>query len=144
MLHACVRAASGVIGNQLFIAGGYTAYSIDGFSSTLQIYNSVTRAWRMAAPPPDFGIAFGGVVLDGKLFVFGSLATAVYDPQFDTWTDQSMPWSAHICSACAHKGRIVAILGNRTAFARAADGTWSPYEITTGAGGYATGSVLLG
>ena len=143
MPHGCSAAASGVIGNQLFIAGGYTEFCALAFSATLQIYNTVTRAWRLAAPPPEFGPSACGVVLDGKLFVFGS-ECVVYDPQSDTWAEESVPWRAGFSTACAHEGRIVAFLGNKTAFARAADGTWSPYEITYGAGRYAVGSVLLG
>ena len=143
MPHGCSAAASGVIGNQLFIAGGYTEFCALAFSATLQIYNTVTRAWRLAAPPPEFGPSACGVVLDGKLFVFGS-ECVVYDPQSDTWAEESVPWRAGFSTACAHEGRIVAFLGNGTAFARAADGTWSPYEITYGAGRYAVGSVLLG
>ena len=143
MPHGCSAAASGVIGNQLFIAGGYTEFCATAFSSTLQIYNTVTRAWRLAAPPPEFGPSACGVVLDGKLFVFGS-ECVVYDPQSDTWAEESVPWRAGFSTACAHEGRIVAFLGNGTAFARAADGTWSPYEITYGAGRYAVGSVLIG
>ena len=144
MPHACTLAVSGVIGNELFIAGGYTGSIAEfGFSRRLQIYNTVTRAWRVAAMSPEFGVSACGVVLDGKLFVFGRVCV-VYDPQADSWADESVPWRAGCSTACAHEGRIIAFLGNGTAFARAADGTWSPYEITTGAGGYATGSVLLG
>ncbi len=129
MPHACTFAASGVIDNQLFIAGGYTSLIVAGFSATLQIYNTVTKAWRLGAPPPEFGTPARGVVLEGKLFVFGSLARVVYDPQSDAWTDESVPWSGRLSSACAHDGRIVVFTEDRTAFARAADGTWSPYEI---------------
>ena len=149
MPHACNVAASGVIGNQLFIVGGYTAHSATAtaFSSTLQIYNSVTRAWRLATPAPDLGFAMG-VGFYGKLFVFGTRANVVYDPQSDTWTDESVPWRICPSRACAHNGRIVAI-ENRTAFARAADGTWSPDEPLVHAwhpvsSRSAIGSVLLG
>ena len=127
MPHACTLAASGVIGNQLFIAGGYTAYNGAAFSSTLQIYNSVTRAWRLAAPPPDFGVACG-VVLDGKLFVYGTQASVVYDPGLDVWTEESVPWRAGLRSACAHDGRIVVFTDRGSAFTRAADGFWHNYE----------------
>ena len=144
MPHACTLAVSGVIGNELFIAGGYTGSIAEfGFSRRLQIYNTVTRAWRVAAMSPEFGVSACGVVLDGKLFVFGRVCV-VYDPQADSWADESVPWRAGCSTACAHEGRIIAFLGNGTAFARAADGTWSPYEITYGAGRYAVGSVLLG
>ena len=151
MPHACTLAASCVLGNELIIAGGYTEFSAAAFSATLQIYNTVTRAWRLAAPPPVFGTPASGVVLDGKLFVFGTLASVVYDPQSDLWTDESVPWRRGPSRACAHDGRIIVFTDGGPAFARATDGTWSPYEIAEAPGlaagegrGYAIGPVLLG
>ena len=151
MPHACTLATSGVLGNELLIAGGYTG-SLQEFavSATLQIYNTVTRAWRLGAPPPDFGNPACGVVFDGKLFVFGwRRACVVYDPQTDAWTDVmiAVPWTEEVSSACAHDGRIVVFTEGGTAFARAANSPWSPYETNispTGASRYASGSVLLG
>ena len=37
-------------------------------------------------------------------------------------------------SACAHKGRLVVFLSNGTAWERANDGSWSPYEVAEGCG----------
>ena len=152
MPHACCQAASGIIGNQLFIAGGQSIPTDDGSELlTLQIYDIATHTWRLGPPLPDRreeGYIYSGshgLVVDGKLWLVAwCMPLLWYDPQSETWTDESVPWRAGFSTACAHEGRIVAFLGNGTAFARAADGTWSPYEITYGAGRYAVGSVLLG
>ena len=67
MLHACRGAASGVIGNELFIAGGYA--SGWQYQSTLQIYDIAERTWRLGAALPEPRMWTIGVVADGKLFL---------------------------------------------------------------------------
>ena len=50
----------------------------------------------------------------------------------------------------SHKGRLVVFLDNGTVFERAADGSWSCYEVADGTGfrrrtrEFAAASVLLG
>ena len=96
-----------------------------------------------------------GVVFDGKLFCIGLFAISFYDPQSDTWTvdETELPWQdmvrgasfqftigetdhtfyrVHIVQAVPHQGRLVVFLDNCTAFARAADGSWSRYEAAEG------------
>ena len=146
-------AASGVIGNQLFIAG----CSQNGVLTTLQIYDIATRTWRLGAPLPPSPIAHlwphGGIVLDGKLYVIYRVFTLIYDPQFDAWTRESeVPWGSlvqgHVTHTCAHEGRIVVFLSNRTAFQRASVGSWSPCAYESAMGNTMNtsvcGSVLLG
>ena len=109
MLHACVRAASGVIGSELFIADG------EGLT-TLQIYDIATRTWRVGAPPqgwsnPGSGARkTKGVVVDGKLFLFSSRLQSplVYDPQSNTWSEEAVPeiHGSSVLHACAHEGRV--------------------------------------
>ena len=130
MLHACVRAASGVIGSELFIADG------EGLT-TLQIYDIATRTWRVGAPPqgwsnPGSGARkTKGVVVDGKLFLFSSRLESplVYDPQSNTWSEEAVPeiHGSSVLHACAHEGRVVVFLWNGKAFERAAGGSWSLY-----------------
>ena len=129
MLHACVRAASGVIGSELFIADG------EGLT-TLQIYDIATRTWRVGAPPqgwsnPGSGARkTKGVVVDGKLFLFSSRQSPlVYDPQSNTWSEEAVPeiHGSSVWHACAHEGRVVVFLWNGKAFERAAGGSWSLY-----------------
>ena len=67
-----VLAASGVIGNQLFVAGGRGGElggPVDNQLSTLQIFDFTTRTWRLGAPMPTAKTESIGVVVDGKLFV---------------------------------------------------------------------------
>ena len=159
MPHACANAASGVIGNELFIAGGaregHAPYGADNAvaTRTLQIYDITTRTWRFGALLPYQCYWETGVVVDEKSFVFrtadprhGMLA---YDPQSDTWSEEAVPFVGIVEHACAHTGRVVVFLRNGTAFERAADGAWSPFSYglreEDSRYEYATsGSVLLG
>ena len=129
MPHAAAMAASGIIGNQLFVAGGYQL-------RTLQVYDIATRTWTLRAQLPE-ARAYGthGVVLDGKLFLIHQHSrTLVYDPQSDTWTAEKYhtPWNwgddEHQFHACVHEGQIVVFLMDGSAFKRAADGSWSSYR----------------
>ena len=140
MPHACTRAALGVIGNELFIAGGYASPWPP--LATLQIYNFTTRTWRLGAALPEPRRRAIGVVADGKLFVISYNSTRedllVYDSQSDTWTEAAPPPavtnSLYISRACAHKGQLVVFLSDGTACERADDGSWYPYEVARGCG----------
>ena len=151
MLHACEGAASGVIGNELFIAGGYHEVN----PVTLQIYDIPSRRWRLGAALPEPRMWAIGVVADGNLFVISTSVDSskdllVYDPQSDTWTEAAPPPTVTnntrvVKSACAHKGRLVVFLSNGTAWERANDGSWSPYEVAAGLrDDDAAESVILG
>ena len=95
------------------------------------------------------------MAFDGKLFCIGLFGISFYDPQADAWTSEEteLPWqdmareasfqltigetdhtfySIHIVQAVPHQGRLVVFLDNCTAFARAADGSWSRYEVAEG------------
>ena len=155
MPHACANAASGVIGNELFIAGGIG--SGDEYLSTLQIYDFTARTWRLGAPLPHtlYG-GYGIVVGDGKLYLVSSRLSEVqyvlmYDVQSNTWTEQSLPplEGGNLMHAFAHNGRIVAVNTNCTAYHRGtgSDPDWHPFDpdVTRGAFyGALAGSVLLG
>ena len=127
MPHACMLAASGVIGNQLFIAGGH---AWDNELSTLQIYDFTSRTWRLGAPLPEAKSGLCGVVCDAKLFVIRSNANNmyVYDPEFDKWTvELNVPsefWYFPVQDACNHKGRVVVFLQSGTTSVRLAPGHW--------------------
>ena len=106
-----------------------------------------------------------GVVVDGKLFVFGtpwadvwpapSRGMLVYDPKCNAWTEDSdgplcsCSDSDRVAHACAHKGRVVVFLESDAAFERGNDVAWSPfsYGVREEDSRYAqavSGSVLLG
>ena len=158
MPHACMCQASGVIGNQLFIAGGCGS-GANVYANRLQIYDTAVRTWRLGAPLPLSFSSTTAVVLDGKFHVFfvtmpglyGSML--VYDPQSNTWAVETVPWRygqfCRVDTACAHNGRIIIFLNTGDAYARASDGLWSLYEPAdrlpqTHQGSYALGSVVLG
>ena len=157
MPHAFSLAASGVIGNQLFVAGGRND-DADYNLSTLQIFDFTTRTWRLGAPMPAAKQEAIGVVVDGKLFVITSYdpTMSVYDPASDTWSVESnAPFRyMNVKHACAHNGRVIVFVNGRGAFERAAAGTWAAYDLadeardivgdTTSWNGYAAESVLLG
>jgi len=151
MPHACTRAALGVIGNELFIAGGYDMQQ--GHLRTLQIlqvYDIATRTWRVGAPPPENPGIASGVVADGKLFLIRSPeSTLVYDPQSNTWTEEAPPFGDEfVLHACAHEGRVFAFRRSGAAYSRATDGSWSPctraVDHSHPPSTCVSGSVLLG
>ena len=130
MPHACVWAGSGVIGNELFIAGGLISTL-----TTLQIYDIATRTWRVGAPLPRTNPVgeTTGVVVDGKLFLFSSRLQSplVYDPQSNTWSEEAVPeiHGSSVLHACAHEGRVVVFLWNGPAYSRATGGSWSSHHV---------------
>ena len=136
MPHACAFATSGVIGNELFIAGGRGAG--DRPLSTLQIYDFTTRMWRLGPTLPHavYG-AWGVVVGDGKLYLVrrpGSVFhMLVYDVQSNTWSNQLKPpyqgAGVNVTYAFAHKGRIVAVHTNGCAFQRGVGSDWSEFDL---------------
>ena len=126
MPHACAYAASGVIGNQLFIAGGLTVHNLNALSqsnralSTLQIYDFAARTWREGAELPHAHVMYGAcgiVVGDGKLYLVSTKThnMQVYDVQSNTWTGLGAPPFGLLDTSClamhafAHEGRIVVV-----------------------------------
>ena len=154
MPHACVWAASGVIGNELFIADGMHGSE----SNTLQIYDIAARTWRLGAPVPVVQTTGSGaikkpkgVVVDGTLFLFISRLQSplVYEPQSNTWTEEAPPFGDEfVLHACAHEGRVFAFRRSGAAYSRATDGSWSPctraVDHSHPPSTCASGSVLLG
>ena len=162
MPEVCCYGASGVIGNELFIAGGFNFSA--GDLTTLQIYDIAARTWRLGPPLPDERTRSGtsqlhGVVLDGKLFVVPSRGEPmmVYEPESNSWTEEpefpGYPEMGRIVHAFAHGGRLVVFPENGAAFWRTSDGvTWLrhvpadplPGELGQSHSCLAAGSLLLG
>ena len=126
MPHACAYAASGVIGNQLFIAGGLANHNLNALTqsnralSTLQIYDFAARTWREGAALPHAHVMYGAcgiVVGDGKLYLVSTKThnMQVYDVQSNTWTGLGAPPFGLLDTSClamhafAHEGRIVVV-----------------------------------
>ena len=150
MPHACAFAASGVIGNELFVAGGDDG---NGNLSTLQIYDFNTSLWRLGAPLPHALRGACGLVGDGKLYLVRRPGTTrrmlVYDVQSNTWSKQPKPpyqgAGVDVNYAFAHKGRIVAVNTNGCAFQRGVGSDWSEFDLGVRASGkVVAGSVILG
>ena len=165
MPHACARAASGVIGNELFIAGGRGVGTED--LSTLQIYDITARSWRLGAALPRTECGAWGIVGDGKLYLVSrpgqgqTRSILVYDVQSNTWRvdiphphgDIPPPYGQPrgAMHAFAHKGRIVVVKTSSRASHRGpgsdvSDANWYPFDLDMAPGvdhGVA-GSVLLG
>ena len=171
MPHACSLAASGIIGNELFVAGGRVWHTVNGVGhsedlSTLQIYDFTTRTWRLGAPLPRRRCGACGIVVDGKLYLVssklsdlyydGQSSTMVYDVQSNTWTELPDPplsrFGACTLHAFAHNGRIVAFNQSGSAFQLGTHGGWYRFDLDVapailqsyiGRNGVA-GSVILG
>ena len=158
MPHASRMAASGVIGNELFVAGGY---GVDNLAlSTLQIYDISARTWRLGAPLPHALYGGPGIVLDGKLYLVPRPGTMrsmfVYDVQSNTWSNQPKPACrgavVDVKYAFAHKGRIVAVNSTGSALQLGTGSDWSRFDLDVGPailhtgyeGSAVAGSVLLG
>ena len=162
MPRVCCYGASGVIGNELFIAGGFNFSH--GDLATLQIYDIAARTWRLEALPTHELTRSGtsqlhGVVLDGKLFVVPSRGESilVYEPESNSWAEEpgfpGYPEMGRTEHAFAHDGRLVVFQENGAAFWRTSDGvTWFrhvsadplPEEMGQSHHYLAAGSLLLG
>ena len=158
MPRACVYAASGVIGNQLFIAGGigHEEDEADEYPklTTLQIYDFTARTWHLGPPLPKAVQSAYGLVVDNKLYVFSSIEDSfqVYDVQSNTWTEQIPPPCdfGRATHAFAHKGSIVAVYSSGSVYqgeTGSDQNNWSRIHLDVAPGavyGALAGSVLLG
>ena len=161
MPRACAYAASGVIGNQLFIAGGIGHEEDEEDEedeypklTTLQIYDFTARTWHLGPPLPKAVQSAYGLVVDNKLYVFSSIEDSfqVYDVQSNTWTEQIPPPCdfGRATHAFAHKGRIVVVERSGAAYHRGTGSDpnhWSPFDLDMVAPGMTHGvggSILVG
>ena len=121
----CCDASSGIIGDQLLIAGG------DGTYTTLQIFDFTTGSWRVGPPLPQGLYNTPSVVSEEKLFLLAQNIIMIYDPRSDAWTQERLPFYGIWECACVHNGRIIAFLHNGSAYERDPGGSsWSAYRCT--------------
>ena len=154
MPHACALATSGVIGNQLLIAGGW--HESGGALATLQIYDIATRTWRVGAALPKPTMAARGLVVDGKLALLCQKGPMfVYDPGSELWTERPVFWTEgrELVDVCVHNDQMFVFTRNGAVLKHDTDGYWtsgwSPGFGSVGVDGrglidFFSESVLLG
>ena len=92
------------IGHAIYILGGlaYDEQSVPETLNRVEVYNVADKTWRIAAPLPTPLNHGNAAVVDGKIYMLGSLSggkdwtamgnTYVYQPFNDTWSDtEPMP-----------------------------------------------------
>src|SRR6266446_3897676 len=70
MLHPQNEAATVVIGNRIYVMGGFTL-GTDGPIDRVQIYDTVRNTWSEGPPLPDPVHHHGAVLVGGKIYVVG-------------------------------------------------------------------------
>ena len=120
--------ARAVVGSKIYIIGGvpYSNKGGPGWSalSTVEIYDTLSNAWRKGADMPTPRIAAQAAVFAGEIYVFGGYSRGkirgtkqhkiveVYDPQTDTWTrTRDMPTLRGGFKTAVIDGKIYAIGG---------------------------------
>ena len=92
--HAVGAAASGVIGNHFYVAGGRDASG--AVIDLVWDYNVATNSWAAGASMPTPTSAAGSAVANGRLWIFGGETSGVttgtvtaYDPGGGGWSEGS-------------------------------------------------------
>ncbi|MCL6590219.1 MAG: hypothetical protein K6U80_09730 [Firmicutes bacterium] len=109
--------ASGVIGNKIYVVGGYNGT----YSKTLRAYDTITGLWETMAQMPTGRSYLEAAVLNGKLYAMGGLISATvvpttavekYDPDTNTRTTvTSLNTSRRAFGSAVVNGRIYALNG---------------------------------
>ena len=115
-----ITAAVGVIGDQVYLAGGYFWDGVEtGFLDRLDRFDPVTGTWAELAPMSQPRSLAAGVVLDGLFYVIGGwtdtgrgnaiLGTVeVFDPASGTWTTRTpVPHVREAATAVNVGGRVL-------------------------------------
>ena len=119
---ARTEAASGVIGDQFYVAGG-----MDGVDSSdlVQVYQPSTNTWSTRAAMPTIRHGASAAVIDGKLYVAGGTnlqaggrfnTLEVYDPIANSWATRApMPTPRISAAAAAVNGKLYVVGGGTAA-----------------------------
>lgn len=90
---AVVYAAGALVGNQIYVLGGYTGSTI---TNRNQVYNITTNSWSLATNLPQARSGSGATVVGGKIYLIGgyfnnaALSTnQMFDPGNNTWVDKT-------------------------------------------------------
>jgi len=109
------RAITGVIGNEIFLCGGF---GFSGSSLACEAYDVTTDTWRtLASAPVPHERGFGAVV-GGKLYAFGGVsggtqltAVSIYDPVLDSWSGGTPLAFSRYWGGCAAVGTTIYLIG---------------------------------
>lgn len=91
-------AGAGVIGNRLYVVGGWIGADSNNSTNVLEVYDPITNSWASLAPAPTARGEMATAVVGGKLYVTGGRASCcvvqyanleVYDPLTNTWTTKA-------------------------------------------------------
>lgn len=122
-------AASAVVGNKLYVLGGYTlSNGTISPQTTVQVFDPATTQWvsndsagtTKPAPMPVARHSAAAAVLGGKIYLVGGSGTgggvvdvvSIYDPAANTWTaGASLPTPRSLLALAAHADRLWAIGG---------------------------------
>ncbi|KAG6548110.1 hypothetical protein Mapa_010390 [Marchantia paleacea] len=89
---ARAKCMAGVIGNQLYVVGGFTERDQNA-GATAEAYDPVTNKWRLISSMKIPMELYDSAVLGDKFYVVNSssenLVGLVYDPQKDEWVDMA-------------------------------------------------------
>ena len=132
------HAAAAVVGDRLFVVGGYTGGRVQ-WTALESVYEFVAArgVWETRAPMPTPRGGLAVAVLGGRLHALGgsadgvSNAHEVYDPAADRWTAaNAMPTARDHLAAVAFQGRVWA-LGGRASFMGEQYGNVEIYDPAT-------------
>lgn len=117
-LAACVA-----LGGKIYVFGGMQFIGnpfadLSGLS-TVEVYDTTTRAWTDMADMPAPRWGHSAVAVDGKIYVFGGRAgttvyssVAIYSPQTNKWASgASMPTRRYCLTACLLDSTVYTIGG---------------------------------
>jgi N-acetylneuraminic acid mutarotase len=123
MLTARVSPAAAVIGNQLYVVGGFT--DLDGAFSNVEAYDPATDSWSTKNPMPTARGRLAVGVINDILYAVGGYggesAVEAFDPAANTWTPKAPLTAARLAPAAGVINGKLYVVG----------GTYSPDSVQT-------------
>ena len=114
---ASLQPATGVIGGQIYVVGGYNG---NAPLAETQIYNPTTNTWTTGVALPTATNGASGAVVKGILYVIGgsqdgsqSQTNAVwaYNPKTKTWSGKAAMRTARQDAGIAVENNIIYVVG---------------------------------
>ncbi|GEM_PF-1563428 len=120
---ARVSPAAAVVGDQLYVIGGFT--DLAGTFSVVEVYDPTTDSWSSKTPMPTSRGRLALAVIDEMIYAIGGnegeSAVEAYDPFTNTWTSK----------ASLTAGRLAPAAGVINGKLYVAGGTFSPDSLQT-------------